>query len=815
MNRPADEYRDEPTESLNRRDGSGDDTLVQAVDRYLKAVESGQAPDIDEFVRQFPQLASPLRDCLEALRFVRETVPGEVALAGQFGDDRDPAAVSRTLGDFRILGEIGRGGMGIVYEAEQLSIGRRVALKVLPSASLLDTKSLSRFQHEAQAAGTLKHPNIVGIHAVGCERGVHYYAMELVEGKSLAEVIQDRRTDHSVDSPAVADKETAPLAALSTKGSTTRPHFFGAVAELGIQAALALDHAHQCGIIHRDIKPSNLMVDVDGHLWVTDFGLAQIEDDAAHLTMTGDLLGTLRYMSPEQASGNRRKLDHRTDIYSLGATLYELLAGRPAFDGNDKAKTLRDIAESEPRPLRQLNSRVPVDLETIVMTAMNQEPSDRYTTCGELAADLQRFVDHEPINTRRPYVLRRSVRWCRRNPLVATLLLCLVLMSAATLFVVGQGLRPGPVPEFPVSSEVGMRLVHRGGDELNGNISPDGWRLAFPDWDTANIALFSLKTGGRQDLTTDGTWERPDEFGEEAVWSHDGTRLAYNWYQAGPPPQTELRVIDVDGGNEEVLVRTSQWPVLWPTSWSGDGKYVLVRLWDERDTAALALVDVRHKSLEILKQWQRPFPHWASISPDGQHVVYMQRPHATAAQHDLFMLDVRSRKSRVIHQHPANDRRPCWTPDGRWVVFLSDRGANVGLWALRFKGAVAVGEPRLIHARLGDINPRGFDKRGSYYYVGYQSLRNVYTAAMDAENCSVTSPPEVLPSQYEGRNVSADWSSDGSRMAYLSCLGPEHANPRLRLATCPVASSRNGLRGCRCSRWCDRKSSAGSHAASR
>ena len=187
------------------------------------------------------------------------------------------------------------------------------------------------------------------------------------------------------------------------------------MARLGLEAAEALEHAHQEGIIHRDIKPANLMVDAKGNLWVTDFGLARLQSDSG-LTISGDLLGTLRYMSPEQALGKRVLIDGRTDIYSLGVTLYELVTLQPAFDGRDRQELLRQIAEEEPRPPRKLNGSIPRELETIVLKAMTKEPESRYATAQELADDLRRFLEHKPIRARRPSVWEHVAKWVSAHP---------------------------------------------------------------------------------------------------------------------------------------------------------------------------------------------------------------------------------------------------------------------------------------------------------------------------------------------------------------------------------------------------------------
>ncbi len=323
------------------------------------------------------------------------------------------------LGDFRIVREVGRGGMGIVYEAEQISLRRRVALKVLPLGGLLDDRVLQRFRNEAQAAAGLHHPHIVPIHGVGCERGLNYIAMQFIEGVSLDRAIRalgsepnEGDRENSGSEPSIA--ETIALKILSTERSASPTSFHRRIAELGADAADALHHAHEQGIIHRDIKPGNLMIDHRGKLWVTDFGLARIEG-VSQLTMTGDVIGTLRYMSPEQALGNRLIVDHRTDIYSLGTTLYELLSGRTVFEGSVRGRILHQIAEVEPTPLRQLQPTIHVDLETIILKSIAKVPEDRYASASDLSVDLRRYLAHLPVQARRPTSWQRAKNVARRH----------------------------------------------------------------------------------------------------------------------------------------------------------------------------------------------------------------------------------------------------------------------------------------------------------------------------------------------------------------------------------------------------------------
>jgi serine/threonine protein kinase/tetratricopeptide (TPR) repeat protein len=403
------------------------DGRTWALQEYLAAVEAGTAPPREQFLAHHPDLADDLDACLEALCFIGRAAAGHRSVAAGVVEVDPPEQPLGQLGDFRIVREVGRGGMGVVYEAQQVSLGRRVALKVLPFAATLDPRQLQRFHNEARAAAALDHPHIVHVHAVGCERAVYFYAMQFIDGQTLAALIAGLRqagggpvpsaaqltTPHVPEAAPVA--ETAPRAAASTERAPRDRAYFRRVAELGIQAAEALDHAHRLGIIHRDIKPANLLVDGRGSLWVTDFGLAHIQSDA-RLTMTGDLVGTLRYMSPEQALAKRVVVDHRTDVYSLGATLYELLTLEPVFRGNDRQELLRQIAFEEPRPPRRVHKAIPAELETIVLKAMEKNAADRYATAQELADDLRRFLADEPIRARPAGVVRRLRKWGRRHP---------------------------------------------------------------------------------------------------------------------------------------------------------------------------------------------------------------------------------------------------------------------------------------------------------------------------------------------------------------------------------------------------------------
>ena len=426
------------------------DRLTDLLDGYLCQLERGLPPPRESLLEANPDLAGPLQAYFDSLDELYDMAAGfQPPSVDAGGDDSVPALAERRLGDFRLLREIGRGGMGVVYEAQQISLDRRVALKVLPFAAVLDSRQIARFKHEAQAAAQLNHPNIVSVFAVGVERGVHYYAMQLIDGQPLDRALTELREKRSPpdrqrqttrsQSTAVFDKpvpqgsrsQDSTLAGCPCPGGEVIPpnstqrsvltsraaggsEYFRAVTRLGIQAAEALHAAHENGIVHRDIKPSNLLLDGNGKLWVTDFGLARRQTDA-NLTRTGDLVGTVRYMSPEQALGQAALVDHRTDIYSLAVTLYELLTLEPAFPGDAGPVLIRHIERDEPRPLRQLQPKIPLDLQTVVLKGMAKRREDRYATAQEFADDLQRVLEGKATVARPPSLLDRTARWAQRH----------------------------------------------------------------------------------------------------------------------------------------------------------------------------------------------------------------------------------------------------------------------------------------------------------------------------------------------------------------------------------------------------------------
>ena len=327
-----------------------------------------------------------------------------------------PQAEQHVVGEFEILSEVGRGGMGVVYLAEQPSLQRRVAVKVLVTSPATTRTQIDRFHREAKAAAKLNHPGIVQVYSEGHSRGTHWFAMEYVEGHDLA---------RELELQAGATGESRAI--LPGPG---QPGHVQGVARTCSEIADALHYAHLHGVIHRDVKPSNLLLSPQGRVRIVDFGLAR-DVSQGSLTQTGDLAGTPFYMSPEQIRAQRNAVDHRTDVFSLGVVLYEMLTLHRPFGGESADAVLRGITQDDPPSLRSRNRRVPRDLETICGKALAKKPGDRYQSAAELSADLQRFLNLEAIEARPPSAWSRTVRWAARHRLSVAALL---LLAAAAVF---------------------------------------------------------------------------------------------------------------------------------------------------------------------------------------------------------------------------------------------------------------------------------------------------------------------------------------------------------------------------------------------
>ncbi len=405
----------------------GDPALAELVDRVTDTLLAGQDVDPSELVAAVPQHAARIRSMLPALRALADlrgerssgavgSMPGGTDRAelfmkhGAAGDLDTPRPVELPgLEDFRVVREIGRGGMGVVYEAQQLSLRRRVALKILPWSTMPDQRRVHRFEREARAVARLRHPHIVTIYEVGtCALGP-YYAMEYIEGNDLATVARRQAMSPKAAAACIRD------------------------------IARAVQAAHDAGVLHRDLKPANILVDSEGTPHVTDFGLSkEVDGGDSQATATGAVLGTPSYMPQEQALGRTGDIGPHSDVYSLGATLYELLTGRPPFRAETAALTLQQVIHNDPPSPRLVSPGVPRDLETICLKCLSKETGRRYATAAALAQDLEAFLEGRSIKARPVGSAERAWRWCRRKPAAAS---AIALGAVLTIAVAWFGLR--------------------------------------------------------------------------------------------------------------------------------------------------------------------------------------------------------------------------------------------------------------------------------------------------------------------------------------------------------------------------------------
>jgi WD40 repeat protein len=728
---------------------------------------------------------------------------------GGCSEQKSPGPPLRQLGDFRIVREVGRGGMGIVYEAEQVSLGRHVALKVLPQKMLLDAKRKRRFEREARAAAQLHHTNIVPVFGVGEHDGLPYYAMQFISGLGLDQVMEEVRRllagnatttgapphdappvprrdvsaaevarslltgafqsngtgpaacqgaspgDATLDAPP-REVEGGPAAGSvpaalvppansrarsslsvllpgqSGDGRTSdarKRSYAHSVARIGAQVADALDYAHKQGILHRDIKPSNLLLDSRGTVWVTDFGLAKA-DDQQDLTHTGDLVGTLRYMPPEAFAG---QADARGDVYSLGLTLYELLALRPAFDHQDRNKLIKQVTGDEPARLDRLNPAPPRDLVTIVHKAIDREPARRYQTASELAADLQRFLNDEPIRARRASSVERLARWARRHPglagaLAAIALILLAATIASSVAAVRFGQLAGEKETARVAAlqakgeaDEARHIAERAGDEAQRRGEGERWERYRSNIAAASAAL-QLHNSGTARRALEAA---PKEY-RNWEWLHLDSQLdnarsvlrgtgAPVWHVAISPDGNRIAAGALDGSVR--VWDTATGMVVWTApgrgqrvrkvAFSPDGRRLfacpqdgIIRSWDlvgEKEQAPLRVTD----SLSA-----------AAFSPDGRHLAVC----ANRGSPRLWDLATGKETAVLPGRHHGRNVEACFifAPDGSRVAYPTTDNA-IRLWDL-----AAGAEVRVLRGHQALVVALAFSPDGKHLVSGAQ-----------------------------------------------------------------------------------------------
>ena len=547
-----------------------------------------------------------------------------VDVFGEFSSRTDssppPGTRVRYFGDYELLEELGHGGMGVVYKAKQVSLNRIVAVKMILPARLISEVAVKRFQAEAEAAANLQHPNIVAVHEVGVHDGQHYFSMDYVEGRSLAELVRE----HTLPAKRAAE-------------------YVQRIAE-------AVHYAHQQGTLHRDLKPSNVLIDTHDRPRVTDFGLAKRLENDSGLTASKEILGTPSYMAPEQAEGNREQIGVASDVYSLGAVLYDLLTGRPVFRAATPVETLRLVIDTEPVSPRLLNPKVPRDLETIVLKCLEKEAHRRYGSAEALADDLRRWLKGEPIKARPMTRPERLWRWSRRNPLVAALSSTAVLLLIAVAVV-------GMVGYVTTSRALQGEIQQR-------ERADDNARLAQQHLYIAHMHLAQIAwEDARVDVTLDLLQRYAPGSGNEKL-------CGFEWHYLKRLCHTELTSFRGHSTGA------------WDVAFSPDGKCIAstgcrhVKLW-EASTGKEILTFSDHQS------WVPS----VTFSPDGRHVC--------SAGSTIKVWEAATGKEVLaIPAHEHLIKSVAYSPDGTRVVSASGFHSR--------QGQEPLGEIKVWNAETGE-----------------------------------------------------------------------------------------------------------------
>ncbi len=672
---------------------SGPDLFNILADEFAERHRRGERPPLSEYIEKYPELAEQIQELFPAMVAIEQLGCGPGQASGPTGPRSETNwPIPERLGDYRILREIARGGMGIVYEAVQESLGRHVALKVLPQYRLHDSNQLERFQREARAAAMLHHTNIVPVFGVGEDNGVHHYAMQYIEGQGLDAVLREVKRLRGIkpagaapssvlgDDPALAasvalelvsgrfaGQSGAPVAAGPVTASRSPPagadpataslgagpspsssvsaslghsgsSYYRSVARLVVQAAEALAYAHQHKLLHRDIKPSNLLLDLQGTIWVTDFGLVKAEGTDP-LTQTGDIVGTLRYMAPERFRGQG---DARSDVYALGLTLYEMLTLEPAFAADQRSLLIDKILHEEPSKPRQIDPRIPSDLETIALKAIARHPSDRYRSASELAEDLRRYLADRPILARRASAVEQARRWCRRNPLLAassaTVVAALVAVAALALL-------------YAVTQNNATRRITALADNLKTSLAESNRLLAVRNFDRGQGAFEKEQIGAGLHWMIE-TWRAAVVAGDPAL-QHAARANLSAWLPYHPRLKAVLaQATSAAFGPDSTIIVTGD----------RDGT---VRLWDLTTCGPIGPTIKQDRQVTSI-----------TFSPDGKTVLTGSLD-GTARLWDAAT--GRAAGLPLPHQRQG-DLSVAFSPDGKTVVTYGFESGTLRLW---------------------------------------------------------------------------------------------------------------------------------------
>jgi Tol biopolymer transport system component len=650
--------------------------------------------------------------------------------------------IGRTLNHYKVIEKLGSGGMGEVYLAEDTRLNRRVALKILPSAMAADPELRGRFEREAQAVAALNHPNIVTIHSVEEAEGLHYITMELIQGRTLSEMI-----------PA----EGLPLA-----------KFF----DLAIPIADAVSAAHKRGITHRDLKPDNIMVSDDGRIKILDFGLVKLREQpagepmatnlpTAELTAEGKILGTVAYMSPEQAEG--KPVDHRTDIFSLGVVFYRMVTGRRPFEGGSRLSILSSILRDAPVSVTDLNPALPRHLGRIVKRCLAKDPDERYQTAQDLKNEMVELRKEVQSGTSEPALPAATAAPAVRPKASRGLLFALGagLVGAALLgyFLLRPGNPAGESPAPPVLHGTFTQLTDQPGEEVFPSLSPDGRMVAYASRPVGNWDVFVQSISGRNaiNLTKDSAADD-----SQPAFSPDGQKIAFRSDREGGG----IFVMGVLGDSVVRLTDEGYRP-----AWSPDGSeiaYELERWVDPHGRSTidpLWAVNVETRQKRKLSDGDAVQPAW---SPHGSRIAYWAVVGASG-QRDLYTIPAVGGQPVRVTEDEALDWSPVWSADGRFLYFISDRDGNMNVWRVPIDestGKIRGAFQPVTQAATGTARDLRVSADGNRLVYGSAVVQqNIQRYSMDSRTEKVTGDPVWITRGSE--NVaSPEPSPDGEWVAF-------------------------------------------------
>jgi eukaryotic-like serine/threonine-protein kinase len=695
------------------------------------------------------EVESLLRSSEDAESFME--TPAVQSAAKSLVGDQTKLSVGQRINHYQIVSLLGEGGMGEVYLARDAKLGRNVAIKILPRYYATDAGRLRRFQQEARTASALNHPNILTIHEIGQEESLHFMATEYVEGETLREHL---------------------AAARMTLGQTL---------DVAVQVASALAAAHQAGIIHRDIKPENVMLRTDGYVKVLDFGLAKltepktVETAAPTLpkvqTQPGLVMGTLSYMSPEQARG--LAVDARTDIWSLGVMIYEMAAGRQPFEGETASDVMSLILQREPLPLAHFWPEVPIELERIVRKAQRKDKEERYQTVKDLLIDLRNLkrelelkaeiersappTSGEAMTTGQaaaattyPSSAEYIVNEVKQHKRAATLIIGVIIVSAVLWYVLSHRTpsTKGPSPKNATFTQ----LTDQPGPEYFPSLSPDGKSFAYASYAAGNWDIYLQRVGGKNpiNLTKDSAADDT-----QPAFSPDGDRIAFRSEREGGG-------IFVMGATGESVRRLTNFG--FNPAWSPDGKEIGCA--DEgivqtqirfNPNSRIWAVNVATGERRLVTKEDSVQPHW---SPHGVRIAYQGR--GNAAQRNILTIPAGGGEPLPVTNDAATNWNAVWSPDGMYLYFASDRGGSMNLWRVPIEeqSGKVLGPPEAVTTPSAYTGHLSFSHDGRRLaYANVVSRANLQQVGFDPNKETVTGQPV--------------WITQGSRWANAPDLSPD------------------------------------------